>query len=53
MEVLQVVNNGLTGGKILINNCLQAAMDNGEHLQIICFLCFKGGVSIVRLRALQ
>ena len=53
MEVLKVFNNGLTGGKILLNNCLQEAMENGEHLQIICFLCFKGGISIVRLRALQ
>ena len=53
MEVIQVFNNGLTGGKIFLSNCLRAAMDNGKRLQIICFLRFKGGVSITRLQALQ
>ena len=35
---MEVFNNGLTGGKIFLSNCLRAAVDNGKRLQIICFL---------------
>ena len=41
MEVLQVFNNGLTGGKIFLSSCLWAATDNGKTLTNYVFSSFQ------------